>query len=188
VLARPLLRHALIACVAVAAVAGCSDGGAPPQTLPPATQSPTATAIATPTSTPTAGSLQRSAEQFVRQYVAALTRANSAADPSELVRDYYDPNCRSCQFDVRTLRNLNRKRQRIEGYETDLEKVSAGDLEGNTIAVTVELRNEAGRVVDESGKTVRTLPASGLLRVHVIVARSGQRWRITEIVPLGEVK
>jgi hypothetical protein len=191
VLARPLMQHAVAAMLAVVALGGCGDSGAPPQSLPPLTQSPTTTAStprATTTPTSTADDLQQSAEHFVRAYVQALLRANSAADPSLLVRDYYDPGCRSCQFDVRTLNELKRKGHHVEGHGVILRSVDAGQLLGNTIAVTVVLQNEPGRVVDESGRTVRRLAASGPFKIDIVVVRRSPGWRILEIMPLGEVK
>jgi len=183
-----LVRHASAACAFVAALVGCSDGGAPPQQLPPLTTSPTASATASASPSPTAEDLQQSAEQFIRAYYRALAQADRTSDPSELSRDYYDPSCRPCAFDVRTLKEFRSKQQHVEGYRSLLERVDAGELVGNTIAVTVVLRNEAGRVVDRLGKTVQTLPASGPLKVDLIVATNGQRFRIIEIVPLGQVK
>jgi hypothetical protein len=190
VLARPLLQHAVAAMLVVVALGGCGDSGAPPQSLPPLTQSPIP-ASPTPrpvTATRTADDLQRSAEQFIRAYYTELARANRTADPSVLERNYYGSGCRPCEFDVRTLNELGNKGQHIEGYDVTLLNVEAGELMGNTIAVTVVLRAKAGRIVDESGATIERLSPKGPLKTDLIVARTREGWRITEVVPLGEVK
>jgi hypothetical protein len=176
---------ALALALAALTVTGCGNGaGADPQPLPPITQSPTAS----PSPPVTKDDLQQSAEQFIRAYYRALVRANATADPTVLQRDYYDDTCRPCQFDIRALNKLRNQGQHIEGYDVVLDEVAAGELAGNTIAVTVVLRAKAGRVVDESGKTVRMLSARGPLKTDLIVAQRGEGWRIVEVVPLGAVK
>jgi hypothetical protein len=185
------LQHAVAAMLAVVALGGCGDSGAPPQSLPPLTQSPTTTAStprATATPTSTADDLQQSAEQFVRAYYTELGRANRTANPAVLERDYYGSGCSPCQFDVRRLNEMRDKGQHIEGYDVTLLQVEAGELMRNTFAVTVVLRAKAGRIVDKSGTTVERLSPRGPLKTDLIVDLTRQGWRITAVVPRGEVK
>jgi hypothetical protein len=185
VLARRSAVHAAALALAALTVAGCGNGaGADPQPLPPITQSPTVS----PSPSATKDDLQQSAEQFIRSYYRALVRANATADPTVLQRDYYAETCRPCQFDIRALNKMRNQGQHIEGYDVVLEEAEAGELIGNTIAVTVVLRAKTGRVVDDSGKTVRMLSARGPLKMDLIVAQRGEGWRIVEVVPLGAVK
>jgi hypothetical protein len=170
------------------AVAGCSDGGAAPQSLPPVTSSPTVTATASPTATATADNLQQSAEQFVRTYYRQFDRANRGSDPS-LLDDFYHPNCRACKYNLNVLQEADRRGQHVEGYEHELIKLEPGEMHGNTLAVTVQLRARDGRLVrDVDGSLVRNLPATKAVRTDLVLARTANSWLIFEIVPLGEVK
>jgi hypothetical protein len=178
-------RLLLLLCAAAAALTGCSDSGASPQTLPPLTSSPTASA--TPTPTPSATDLRRSAEQFVRTYLREFDRASHASDPSVL-DDFYGPACRPCKYNIDVLKRDNAKRQHVEGNEFELFKLDVSQMSGNTMAATIQVRSKAGRLVrDADGSTVKRLPASKPVRTDLIIARLDGRWQIVDIVPLGEV-
>jgi hypothetical protein len=173
--------------VVVAALASCSDGAAAPQPLSPPPTTP-ATTVASASPSRPAGNLEQSAEQFIRAYYQRFDRANRHSDPS-LLRNLYDPNCRPCQYNLDVIERDDRRGVHVEGYEHELMKLSVGDLRGNTVAVTIDLRAKAGRVVrDHDGSLVQKLPATKPVRTDVILARTNSAWRIVNIVPLGEVK
>jgi hypothetical protein len=176
----------MVLAVAALGLSGCSDGGAPPQALPPLTSSATPTTTPTPTST--AAEVQRSAEQFVRTYLREFDRASHASDPSVL-EDFYGPACRPCQYDLKVLKSDRAKRRHVEGNEFELFKLDVGEMKGNTVAVTIQVRNKPGRLVrDADGSTVERLPGTKPVRTDLIVARFADGWQIVDIVPLGEVK
>src|SRR5688500_11526027 len=109
-------RPFLLLCAAAAALVGCGDGGAPPQTLPPLTSPATASATPSATPTPSATDLRRSAEQFVRTYYRSYDRAFHTADSSLLESDFYNANCVVCARNVEILKEFRQKKQHVEDY------------------------------------------------------------------------
>jgi len=189
----PLVVVALTGALTVAALGGCGgDESDQPRPVPPYTaspSSPSSSTTPTPSATPsTPADLGRSAEDFVRAYYRELERANRSADPSRLESGFYNSACMPCQYDVRVLNDFRHKGHHIEGYGVSLDNFDVSKPRGNTIAVTVELRGHAGRVVDKNGKTVQELSATQSIRTDFILVRGTFGWRILDIVPLGEVK
>jgi len=186
-------RPFLLLCAAAAALTGCGDGGAPPQTLPPLTSPATAgtTASATPTPSPTSSAtdLRRSAERFVRAYYVAYDRAFHTADSSALASDFYSKDCRVCTKNVEILDEFRRKEQHFKDYEFVIRGLEVGGWKGNTIVATVVLHHASGRIVrDSDGSTVQTLSATTPVKSDLILARLDSEWRITEIVSRGRAQ
>jgi hypothetical protein len=186
--ARRLLKHAVATCLAVVALAGCGDGGAPPQSLPPLTQSPTATSPTPVATAPAAEDPKQSAERFIRSYFEEFDRANHNSDPSVLTRLYYDRNCVPCRDDVAVIERDRQRGHRVEGYNLVIHRVLVDEANPSSAVVNTVVHHRAGRIVRVSdGKVVNELRATKPVQALFDLRRVGTSWRITRIVSLGVV-
>jgi len=185
-------RAVLVAALlGAAALSGCDNGGAPPQVLPPlpsasATATTGTTTAATPTDT--ASALKRSAEQFMRAYFAEYERAQRTNDYARLAEMYYAKGCSPCEKSLQVLAEDKRLGRHVEGYEAVIDKIDSSGLEGNTVAVDIVLRRNAGRLVNKDGMQVEALRATKPVASSTILAQTGTgSWRIINIISFGGV-
>ncbi len=154
----------------VALLAGCSakeHAG----TLPSLTTSPT---TSSPTTAPT-----DEVAAAARAYYAALENAGRTGDPAPLAA-LLAPSC-DCRKQVDYIR-----REATAGHRTTttytIEAVRPHDVTASAAAATVTYSSPESKVVDTSGRTVRTLSALSHVGYDLALRRDGGRWLVERIV------
>jgi len=125
----------------------------------------------------------------MRAYFAEYERAQRTNDYAGLAEMYYAKGCSPCDKAIQVLAEDKRRGRHVEGYGAVIDKINSSGLEGNTVAVDIVLRRNAGRLVSEEGKQVGTLPATKPVASTTILAQAGaSSWRIVNIISFGAVE
>lgn len=181
---RPMrARLAPLALVLCLATAGCSDdGGAAGPTLPPLTESPSASpsprAVAVP-SEATAATPEGAAE-FARFFYAQVARGFQAADPS-LVDAISGDDCATCNNYIESITAVRDEKLRAEGGDFELYLAVSPALEGDTATVDVGWNFASVRYFDASGNLVQEGPAMSGVEESVTLRRESDTWIVQDI-------
>lgn len=169
-----MYRYGAALALLALASAGCSDEQA--GTLPP--PSPVTTS-ATPSPSPT--NLRSEIDAAARAYFAALERAGKTGDVPAL-RALLAPTC-ECVKSADYIQSEHAAGHRFTTIYR-VEAVSPHDVTPTSGAATVTVTYAASKVVDTSGRTVRTLPGETHAGRELAFAREGGRWLVTRVVLL----
>jgi hypothetical protein len=166
------MRRYGVALALVALLAGCShDDHA--GSLPSLSPSPSTTSV-TPSPTDDVAAAARA-------YYAALEKAGQTGDATPLAA-LLAPSC-DCRKQVDYIR-----REAAAGHHTTttyaIENVRPHDVTASAAAATVTYSSPASKVLDASGRTVRTLSALSHVGYDLALRLDGGHWLVERIVRL----
>jgi hypothetical protein len=173
-------------CVAVAALAGCSDGEASPEPSDPTSAaSPTASPSPTGPSIPpeAQGTDEASAKAFVRFWFETLSAAMLSGDVTQVTE--LSANCVSCSNLARTIQDVYRKGGRFESAGWVVEgSVRAPGYTDRNPDLLLRTRMARRHLFGSEGKVIDTKPMR-LVPMRALLERRTGQWRIIKLEDLS---
>ena len=177
---------AALGAAALVVLAGCQSGDNPPDTPTPSPTTSTASPSPSPTVTPSPSpsssipaaaqaKTEAGAKAFARFYVEQSALAWTTPDAS-LIEGLATARCATCDSLASTARDLEAKGHR---YNTTPVKVAALTKfrgGGEEWVFDADLREQAVKVVDASGKVISESPAKRLKPAIAVIWREGRWW------------
>jgi hypothetical protein len=184
---RPL---ALTLAASVAALSACAGSSSGPQTLPPITSSPSATAISTPGGIPAEAraSTSAGAEAFAKFFYAETVTAFETKNP-DLIKAISAPGCTACDNYIRSLTKLRDNKERVENFAVDVILAVAPVVTGGTARVDVAWSTPAVAIrYDSAGKEIFRDGPYKRVDAQVNLVHRGDSWLVTAIKPIRTQK
>jgi hypothetical protein len=186
-------RAALIGSVTlVALLGGCGGDNDRPTTLPsvsePARSSESApTASSTPpsaTSTPT-GITAEQAVALARKYYETITLIAHEGRGLERFDTLVHDSCVPCREQASRIKEVLSGGNHVVGGDLIVVDTRVDSVAGNTAHIKVGTKSLEGKVVDESGEVIDTLPADPVTDQVLTVAITPAGVRIVDLLALG---
>jgi hypothetical protein len=173
------------ALVGAALVTGCAEKQEANDTLPSTSASPTTEALPEigPADFPVPDEARTKdaagAEAFLRYYIELSNRQQKKLDGQPL-RDL-GPDCQECLRIARNFDEVAEANHRYEGGEITLNALAPPKLEGEEAVISFGARQEAVRIVNETGNTVdpglEMMPNLGS-GITLVWSRKDQSWLV----------
>lgn len=168
---------------AALAVSACSDDEpAAGPTLPPITETPSATPTAQAIPTEATAATPEGAAEFVRYFYESVQRAYETADPS-LVEVLSAEGCTSCSNFIDSVADLRDAQETVADFSLDVVDVQAAGLSAAASTVNAVVVLDVSEYVRESssGTVVAREPAADGAVNDVQLIRVDGAWLVQEI-------
>ena len=163
-------------------MAGCSNDGAEPSTLPDTTASvsasPTESSAATATGDPTA-QLEAEIAKFYELYVQTINESWTSAEALQRRREMFADSCESCLKGYELASRAQTEGLTLEAERGTVHEVRLDDLDGDVATFLVREDIPAGVLKDSDGNIVRAFGATLGAQIVFRAQRTGpDRWVI----------
>lgn len=99
-----------------------------------------------------------------------------------------ESSCKSCTRFEGFIRSTYSKGRRVIGGQLSIDSAVARPLQGNHVTVTTFVTEAPERIVDASGATVESFPASASIDNEVSLVWSDTGWMVTEVAGFGSAR
>jgi hypothetical protein len=177
----------------VALLSGCGGEDEKPATLPSVSEEPETSQASAPTASPTptsAASTQAgiSAEEAValaRKYYETITLIAHEGQGLERFDALVHSSCMPCQEQAQRIREVLAGGNHVVGGDLIIVDTRVDSVAGNTAHIKVGTKSLEGKVIDESGEVIDTLPADPVTDQVLTVALTPDGVRIVDLLALG---
>lgn len=177
---RVRLGTALLAAALVTSACSDDEPAAGP-TLPPITETPSASP--TPEAIPTEATVAtpEGAAEFARYFYAQVERAYAEKEP-RYIQELSAPGCSACERFVASVTQLRDEDQRSEGLLYEIVSAEAPALSGETARVDVVYNGPEVIRYDAQDNVINREPAADLVNEQVELVQEGGAWLVTEVL------